>query len=251
MNNETSLGAQTPGFPTTNWTALLAADNSLTETSRQLLGGLLANYWRPVYLTIRRGWGRSVEDAKDLTQEFLSRTLEGGISFKVDRQKGRFRDWMKAALKHFLLNERRDQAAKKRGGHLHILSLEGFERIDQLESSDSAPPEEPELVFDREWARELLRRCLERLKGEMTLQNKEAYFEAFRLHELESSPEGPSHSYREIAGKLGISPFDVGYYLKTVRSVLKGIVKEEIGKYAASPEEIEDEITRLSELLGE
>jgi RNA polymerase sigma-70 factor (ECF subfamily) len=49
-----------------------------------------------------RSRGLDQESAKDLTQGFFARLLERNYLAQVQREKGRFRSFLLASLKHFL-----------------------------------------------------------------------------------------------------------------------------------------------------
>ena len=53
-----------------------------------------------------RRQGHSPEDAQDLTQSFFARLLEKRYLGQVGPQKGKFRSFLLAALRHFLSDQR-------------------------------------------------------------------------------------------------------------------------------------------------
>jgi RNA polymerase sigma-70 factor (ECF subfamily) len=71
-----------------------------------------------------RRQGTNHHDAQDLTQAFFGKLLEKNYLGDVSRDKGRFRTFLLASLKHFFAN---DQAAL--GGRIHgdsIVSSHSF-----------------------------------------------------------------------------------------------------------------------------
>src|SRR5690349_8129967 len=111
-----------PQFPSTHWSVVLAAGQSPGTVAREALEHLARIYWYPLYSFIRRQ-GRSPEDAEDLTQEFFARFLAKESFKEADQQRGLFRTFMLACLKHFLVSEwRKTQAAKRSAGT--VLSLD-------------------------------------------------------------------------------------------------------------------------------
>ncbi len=77
------------------------------------LAALCQAYWRPVHEYILNHV-RLSEDALDLTQEFFSRLIEKKYSAQADRERGRFRSFLLASVKHFLLEEARNAHPKTR-----------------------------------------------------------------------------------------------------------------------------------------
>src|SRR3954468_8819003 len=96
-------------FATTRWSLVLAAGDRESPESRQALEALCAAYWYPLYAYVRRQ-GYPADQAQDLTQEFFARLLEKDFLRAADRDRGRFRAFLLACVRHFLSNER-DRAA--------------------------------------------------------------------------------------------------------------------------------------------
>lgn len=93
----------------------MAAADSASAQANEALERLCRTYWLSLYAcTRRRGW--TVEDAQDLTQEFLAELIARRDFSRVDRARGRFRSYLLACLKHFLDKDQRDRKARKRGG---------------------------------------------------------------------------------------------------------------------------------------
>jgi len=112
-SSETEIGGGDRAFPSTSLSALGSTQD------------LIAQYWKPVYCVIRSSWAKSNEDAKDLTQEFFSRTvLEGDLARTFDPTRGSFRAFLKGALQNFMRNAARDASAQKRGGTVRTLRLD-------------------------------------------------------------------------------------------------------------------------------
>src|SRR5205809_3397609 len=102
-------------FVATRWSVVLSAQAKDSPKSEDALETLCRNYWYPLYAYVRRQ-GRSPHDAQDLTQEFFARLLGKDYLKSVAKEKGRFRTFLLAALKHFLINEWDRDRAQKRGG---------------------------------------------------------------------------------------------------------------------------------------
>src|SRR6185436_7074957 len=102
-------------FVTTHWSVVLAAQQGDSQQAAETLEKLCRTYWYPLYLFIRRS-GHDDETAKDLTQGFFEQFLEKNYLRQVDREKGKFRSFLLASVKHFLANERDRANTTKRGG---------------------------------------------------------------------------------------------------------------------------------------
>jgi len=87
------------------------------------LAELCGTYWYPLYAYIRRH-GRTKEDAEDLTQAFFARFLANNPLEGLAAERGPFRAFLLACLKHFLANARDHAGRQKRGGGIEHLSLD-------------------------------------------------------------------------------------------------------------------------------
>src|SRR5512137_96469 len=165
-------------FLTTHWSVVLAAKDKSSPDSAVALEALCGAYWYPLYAFVRRQ-GHSPSDAQDLTQEFFARLLAKEYLQAADREKGRFRTFLRVALKRFLANEWDRARRLKRGGGHTPLSLDtemGEERY-QAEGNDGLSPDR---LYDRRWAMTLLEQTLGRLRAEHTAAGKTAEFEQLK-----------------------------------------------------------------------
>jgi DNA-directed RNA polymerase specialized sigma24 family protein len=121
-----SSGAPTPVssapgdiFATTHWTVVLAAGQRHTPQSDHALEQLCRTYWFPLYAYVRRR-GYEKADAEDLVQAFFARFLAKNYLAGLSEERGRFRAFLLAALKNFLINEWKHAQRQKRGGGEHV-----------------------------------------------------------------------------------------------------------------------------------
>jgi RNA polymerase sigma-70 factor (ECF subfamily) len=232
---ETQTGGNRESFPETAW--LTALSSSDPRQRRVLLERLCTLYWRPVYKFIRASWGKSVENAKDLTQEFFAKIIDSDMISRYDSSQGRFRHFLKGALRNFLAEAHRDAERQKRGGGTITIPLEA----DAIEIDASRSPEE---LYDLEWAEGLMAACLAKLKKNLIDEGKEVQFKAFEMYNRDSV------TYEDIAKTLGVPLHDVRNYIARVRARLRDLVVERVSEYVASSKEIEDELQQLATLLN-
>src|SRR5437762_8890982 len=101
-------------FPTTRWSRVRAAGESIAE-GRDAFAGLCRDYWSPLFAYLRRR-GFSESDAEDLTQGFFLHLLEHHTTRRAEAQRGKFRSFLLGALKNYLTNEGDRARRQKRGG---------------------------------------------------------------------------------------------------------------------------------------
>ena len=229
-------------FLPTRWSMVLAAGRDTTG-AQPALAKLCETYWYPLYAFVRRQ-GHSAHDAQDLTQEFFARLLGKCWLEGVDRERGRFRSFLLAAMKHFLANEWDRAHALKRGGKAPLLHLDDVEAEARyrLEPSDTRSPEH---LFERRWALTLLDQVLTRLRKECADAGKLAQFDALKF-----SLMGEQVAYAEVARELALPPGAVKVAVHRLRRRYRDLIRAEIAQTVESPSEIADELRHLFAALS-
>lgn len=215
-----------------------------TRERTALTNALIQRYWKPVYCYLRRrGYGN--EEAKDLTQSFFVTWIEKDLPRCADPARGRFRALLLTALKNFVKNEERYKHAKRRHPSKGIVS------IHELASGEdrSYEPEDrhtPEDAFHRAWVVELLMTALAALEEECRTTGKEEHYELFRVRIVDPALHGTRQGpLRELAQQQGIELKQADNRLLTTRRAYQRLLREEIGSYALSEEEIASEVQDL------
>lgn len=226
------------GFPTTQWSVVLAARASGSTAAREALEALCHAYWYPLYAYVR-GRGHDAETARDLTQGFFADLLARDFLQPVDPAKGRFRAFLLASLKNFLGHERERALALKRGGGAPTLSLdaEDAERRFRREPVERLTPEQ---IFERRWGLTIMERAMERL--EALSSSRPGQFD--RLKGYLTGAE-PTVAYRQVAADLGLSEGAVKTAVHRLRQDYGRILREEIAATIADPAELDDELRHL------
>jgi RNA polymerase sigma-70 factor (ECF subfamily) len=206
------------------------------------LAQLCEAYWYPLYAYVRRQ-GRTPHDAQDLTQEFFLRLLKKGWLETVERERGRFRSWLLASMKHFLINEWDKARAERRGGGAIVFSVDEPAAEERLRAEPAEVSAEQ--LYERRWASTLLDQVLARLRAEMANAGKVALFEALKF-----CLTGEQRRYAEVAGELGLSEGAVKVAVHRLRERYRALIREEIAQTVASPSEIEDELRALLAALS-
>lgn len=228
------------GFPLTRWTLVAAAGGSQSQDAGAALQDLCQLYWPPVYAFVR-SWGRSRQEAEDLTQAFFASLLERDAIALADPERGRFRTFLLACLKNFLRNERRSEGAQKRGGGHQPVSLDA-EQGDSWLSSGETTTDSPDRIFERQWASALLRQVFARLEAHYRKEDKAGLFEA--LSPLLGGVEERG-IYRDLATQLGMTVDATRMAVFRMRNRFRDLLREEISETVNSEAEVNDEIDAL------
>jgi len=222
-------------FAQTRWSVVVAARDPVR--ARTALEELCRVYWFPLYTYVRRR-GYSPEDAQDLTQTFLARLLEKNWLDVVAPEKGKFRSFLLAALKHFLANEWDRARARKRGGGTVPVSLDTETRY-QREPRDELSPDR---LFDRQWALALLEIVLDRLGKEHDTPERRRLFAALRGTLTGDEPAG---GYAAAARQLGLNEGAIKVAVHRLRKQYRDLLREEIAQTVADPQEVSEELRSL------
>ncbi|HRK13704.1 MAG TPA: hypothetical protein PK490_05420 [Prosthecobacter sp.] len=168
-----------PQMPTTHWSLIARLKGADSREARAALDDLCRAYHYPLYCQIRRH-GLSHHDAEDVLQEFLLKLLRLDTFGIADAEKGRLRTFLLVALRRFLSNWRREcwRRQEREVSRECLEHLAGVEQRFQLDAE--AHRESPDRLYDRQWARELMSRVVERLRVLYERKGREAVFEALR-----------------------------------------------------------------------
>lgn len=219
---------------------MLAAGEAASERSERALEELCQAYWYPLYAYVRRR-GHAKEDAEDLTQAFFARFLEKNFLAGLQAERGRFRAFLLASLKHFLANEWDKSRAQKRGGHFAHFSLDWNSADEQFQIADAGTGN-PERAFDREWATALLAKVIERLQADYQAEGRGEQFQALKGF-ITAAAE--SVLYPEVARQLGMEEGAVRVAVHRLRKRYRLMLRDEIAQTLADPDGVEEELRAL------
>jgi len=227
-------------FQPTLWTVVLRAKDPSAPDRREALERLFQTYWKPVYFLIRRT--HDPETAQDIAQGFFTAFLEKDFLRTVERDKGKFRTFLCVALRHYMADENDRARAQKRGGGRLPLTLD-FSRAETEISREPAAKDNPDKMFQRQWALEVIKRSLQALRAEFQASDRLAEFEAISLYLSAGGKEAPSHAL--LSRRLGISESDVNNRVHRLRRRYRELILEEIRSYSESEEESQEELRDL------
>ena len=242
MTAEPPISTTVPGdvFATTHWTVVLAAGRRHTSQSDLALEELCRTYWFPLYGYVRRQ-GHTKEDAEDLVQGFFARFLARNYLDGLSAEHGRFRAFLLASLKHFMINEWKKSQRLKRGGGEPSLSLD-WKTADTQFQIAATTELSPDKAFDREWALALLERVIVRLREECVAAGKGEQFDQLKLF-LTAGKGALSHA--DAARSLGLDGGAVRSAVHRLRKRYRQILRNEIAQTLSDPAQVDEEMRVL------
>jgi RNA polymerase sigma-70 factor (ECF subfamily) len=227
-------------FRTTHWSEVLAAGDAQNPMSRQALATLCETYWYPVYALVRH-LGHDEDSSRDLTQGFFAHLIEKNSLKVANPERGRFRSFLKTALRNYIDHERHRAQAQKRGGGTPLLSLD-FELAESMFREEPLEQETPAIAYEKRWAHSLLSQALDRLQSEMTLSGDR---ERFRLLEPMLTEQTTAATYGQVATRLGITESAVKGAVRRMRRRFGRILREQVARTVDDPGQVDEEVKYL------
>jgi len=191
----------------TVWSDVRSAQGEDEEARRAR--GVLANRYARAFYHACKAAGLNEHDAKDATQDFLVKLIDGSLLGRVRAKKGSFRAFLKAALRNLLTDRWRREALHR------TVPLDADSAVD--------PYAGPEAVLEEGWLRELLLEVHRRVEKRL-----EEGSLAYRLNEWVRRDREGFHSLSqvEMAARLGVERGKVRYALEK----LSAVVTEELSR---------------------
>lgn len=233
--------APAPGparMPTTRWSLVARAGDD--GSRREALGLLCGLYWRPLYAFVRRS-GHSPDDAAELTQEFLARLIERGDVERTSAERGRFRSYLLAALRHFLANQWRQAQARKRDPGAPLVALDAGAAEDGYRA-EPVEIDDPEKLYLRRFAMECVRHALEALEQECQRAGKGELFGHLVPALLGELPSGEQAA---LASELGMSSGALKVATHRLRRRFQEHVRAQVADTVDDDDQVEDELRAL------
>jgi RNA polymerase sigma-70 factor (ECF subfamily) len=224
---------------------VLLAGQGESAPGQEALEKLCRTYWYPLYAYVRRQ-GHGVADAQDLTQEFFARLLSRNFLTGVTPEKGRFRSFLLAAMKHFLANEWDRARAEKRGGQQTFISLDE-PPVEDRYALEPAEIASPDLLFEKRWAWTLLDQALQSLKNEHTAEGKQEQFAELKVYLASEAKPG---AYAAAGNRLNMSPGAVAVAVHRLRQRYGELLRAEVGQTVGKAGEIDEEMRELFSIIN-
>lgn len=234
--------AAAAAFATTEWSIVIAAGSD-SAARQAALERLCRTYWLPVYGFVRQ-LGNPPETAKDMTQAFFAHILSQDFFATADRERGRFRSYLRQSCRLFLGNEWQKRTAAKRGGGA---SLVPWETLTPQDESLFATANDPSKEFDRRWALALLRAALARLEAEHAEPEARRQFELLRPF-LTARPE--PGDYERLASELGVARGTVPVLVHRLGKRYQELIRATVAATVSTRSDVDAELRDCLDALG-
>jgi DNA-directed RNA polymerase specialized sigma24 family protein len=222
-------------FPETRVSLVIALSSDDPSLRARAVDLVVRAYRTPVIAVLRRQWSLDLADAEDLAHDFFAHALEREWLARYDREKGRFRTFLRKCLQDFASTRHEAANRLKRGGNLVAVSLEHAPELSAESEVDS--------LFEQEWIRSVMTISLDRLSAECQAANRQSTYEVFIAHDVDGAEAPPR--YADIAARFGIPVTQVANYLHWARARFRGHVLDTLRALTGSDAEFRDEARAL------
>ena len=211
-------------FPSTSWELLTdaarrgdSASSARNEFAERYYGAV-----RAYIAALSRGSNQT----DDLTQRFFETVvLSGTLLARADHDKGRFRQYLKQAIRNFLIGEYRQQS-RALATEVHLDGvIDGWNAV----AVDASPSPDDEMM--RAWGQSLVTMALSQLERVCEEKHQREHFEMFVRRYVDDPDQPPS--WREVGAPFGLDEKTARNRTDTVarqfRSLLRQLIASDIG----------------------
>jgi RNA polymerase sigma-70 factor (ECF subfamily) len=224
----------------THWTKVFQAHQGQGDARTAALKELLLRYYGAVYRYFL-GMLRDPDAARELTQDFAVRFLQGDFQ-EADRERGRFRDFLKKAVRHMAIDHWRRQE-KQKDEEPQPLPADGDEVAAREPVVADADQE-----FLQSWREELLARAWEELAQVEEKKPSQPYYTTLR-YKMENRKVRSAELAKHLSAHLGRSFTEnaVRQLLHRAREQFARLLVEEVARSLETddPERLEQELIDL------
>jgi RNA polymerase sigma-70 factor (ECF subfamily) len=218
----------------TLWTVVCQAQGGPTAAATAAQERLIQRYGRAVYRYLR-GALRDSDAAEDLAQEFALRFIRGDFR-GADRQRGRFRDFVRGVLSHLIADHYRRQP------RVQPLPASGLEPAELAQPADDTDRE-----FLESWREELLSHAWQALE-QVQNETSQPFYTVLRFR-----IDYPTLRSAQLAEQLGqtlgkpISAAGIRQTLHRARARFADLLLDQVAQTLASPsaDDLQQELVDL------
>jgi RNA polymerase sigma-70 factor (ECF subfamily) len=179
-------------------------------------------------------------------RRFLSHVLASDFIARAEPEKGRFRSFLLASLRHFMAKEHARETAQKRGGGARPVDFDENAAEERLGLTTRRAELTPAEHFERDWALALLEQALDRLGAEQRAMGKADLFARLRPL-LRAGPE--RGDYETLSIELGIAKGTLSVTVHRLQQRYRELVRAEILQTVANADDLDDELRHLLSIL--
>ena len=227
-------------LPPTQWSLVARAGASDYPVRDRAIVELLDIYAPALESFLIRSKGLQAEVARDVLQGFIAeKILSRRILDDADPDKGRFRNYLLKALSRFALTKLGQEANHQKRAQAFVDA--GAPTVSYQDTE----------CFDQEWVRALVGDALRLMEADCRERGREDLWQILRLRAVDPILHGSDPvGYGEVVEQLGLrTPREAINLLVTAKRSFVRHLRLAVGRYVEDPEEIDQEIADLREIV--
>lgn len=233
-------------FTTTRWSLVLRAGGRGGGETDTALESLCRQYWLPLYHYARR-FGLSVEDAKDVVQDFFAVVVVSRQAIGMaNPERGSFRSFLLTAFQNHMHSCWEKGQAVKRGRGVRPLSFDEVDDAGQPVLPEPVDARTPEDAYEKAWAMSVWNHSVRRVRARYEARGKGELFRALEPHVF----GGKTETLEAVGARLGFAPASARTYVVRLREALRDSVKEELLQTVADASSLDAELSHFRSLFG-
>jgi len=226
-------------FPSTSWELLTdaarrgdGAESARNEFAERYYGAVRA------YIA---ALARGANQTDDLTQRFFEAVvLSGTLLARADQEKGRFRHYLKQAIRNFLIGEHRQQSRLA-----SEVCLDDVADAWNVVAVDASPSPDDEMM--RAWAQSLVAMALSRLERVCDEKDQREHFEMF-VRRYVDDPDSPP-SWSEVGARFGLDEKTARNRTETAARQFRSLLRQLIASDLGAGEDVDGELQSVLAVL--
>lgn len=237
-----AAGQPSNAFPSTGWSCIAAMQNPADPGHVAARERFAQTYWKPIFyfLRVKR---YPYHQADELTWDFLARFLEKDWVGKVDRGRGRFRNFLLKVLVRYVSDQgpRRDTRQRRlERGMVSMQALAGdAERVFEPAAAD-----DPEDMFHKQLTAHLMAQVLTQLRLLYQEEGRQQWFDVYHAARWQDPGVAPP-TQQALAEKFALTRDQVRYILEQTDKRCRRLLRAELRDHCGSEDEIDDEIRMM------
>jgi RNA polymerase sigma-70 factor (ECF subfamily) len=180
-------------------------------------------------------------------QGFFTHLLRNKIYAQTDSARGKFRSFLLASLKNYIVDIWHRENTLKRGGGREFVVLDPeIDAAERLYQNETVAILEDEQLYEQRWATALVTRALQSLRADFKNESKAKIFE--ELKPFVCGGKGLRRQ-EEVAEQLAIPIDTLRSHLSRMRARYRALLREEVARTIGIADDVDEELRHLSQIL--
>ncbi len=213
----------------------------------QALGKLVRHYQPALQEYLHRRFRFPLDQCEDILQSFfVEKLIKRNLLARADRDRGRFRSFLLAAINHHVLDQLKRESARKRR------PMGGFQSFeDLLANGDEFRTEDGHEVFDETFAKQVIAEAIQRTHAHCVKRDILDVWQVFHARILSPLLEGKAPvPYEQLVEELNLAGVAMAQNrLATAKRVFQREFRQVLKDITANDRELADEIGYLQGFL--